>query len=379
MSEVTQFSLLSHIFISFIGGVLLLALWFYIRKQFKQILEEDSSQKRVDKGLLYLSLAMFVWVISGCWGYASHQFSFSESTLYQVGVNLLSIINNLFLLLALFYFYYAPKFIYNNKRNVLLILVLIVITSIATFGISYSLGATTISEGIKITGIPDLILSGFLCYLLGVSFYRTFAHRGLSIIAIISTFVILLMFVSQLSGVFVNFGNDFSNNLIKIIAKTSLISIFLVLATTWAIRLASMPKPNEITIKFIDWSIVIISIPSKNVFDKTIDFGSKTTQFKNLLKFAIRRKYSEGDTQSINVSLGGEIKNQTYLSRIIDNINAILQLEKAQQLERRDLLTFIGEGKYRLRMIPTNIEIDPTLLNEFIENSENKEYKSFCG
>jgi len=378
MSEVTQFSLLSHIFISFIGGVLLLALWFYIRKQFKQILEEDSSQKRVDKGLLYLSLAMFVWVISGCWGYASHQFSFSESTLYQVGVNLLSIINNLFLLLALFYFYYAPKFIYNNKRNVSIILVLIVITSIATFGISYSLGATTISEGIKITGIPDLILSGFLCYLLGVSFYRTFVHRGLSIIAIISTFVILLMFVSQLSGVFVNFGNDFSNNLIKIIAKTSLISIFLVLATTWAIRLASMPKPNEITIKFIDWSIVIISIPSKNVFDKTIDFGSKTTQFKNLLKFAIRRKYSEGDTQSINVSLGGEIKNQTYLSRIIDNINAILQLEKAQQLERRDLLTFIGEGKYRLRMIPTNIEIDPTLLNEFIENSENKEYKSFC-
>ena len=379
MSEVTQFSLLSHIFISFIGGVLLLALWFYIRKQFKQILEEDSSQKRVDKGLLYLSLAMFVWVISGCWGYASHQFSFSESTLYQVGVNLLSIINNLFLLLALFYFYYAPKFIYNNKRNVSIILVLIVVTSIATFGISYSLGATTISEGIKITGIPDLILSGFLCYLLGVSFYRTFVHRGLSIIAIISTFVILLMFVSQLSGVFVNFGNDFSNNLIKIIAKTSLISIFLVLATTWAIRLASMPKPNEITIKFIDWSIVIISIPSKNVFDKTIDFGSKTTQFKNLLKFAIRRKYSEGDTQSINVSLGGEIKNQTYLSRIIDNINAILQLEKAQQLERRDLLTFIGEGKYRLRMIPTNIEIDPTLLNEFIENSENKEYKSFCG
>ncbi|MFK5982487.1 MAG: hypothetical protein QM499_06200 [Flavobacteriaceae bacterium] len=379
MSEVTQFSLLSHIFISFIGGVLLLALWFYIRKQFKQILEEDSSQKRVDKGLLYLSLAMFVWVISGCWGYVCHQFSFSESTLYQVGVNLLSIINNLFLLLALFYFYYAPKFIYNNKRNVSIILVLIVVTSIATFGISYSLGATTISEGIKITGIPDLILSGFLCYLLGVSFYRTFAHRGLSIIAIISTFVILLMFTSQLSGVFVNFGNDFSNNHIKIIAKTSLISIFLVLATTWAIRLASMPKPNEITIKFIDWSIVIISIPSKNVFDKTIDFGSKTTQFKNLLKFAIRRKYSEGDTQSINVSLGGEIKNQTYLSRIIDNINAILQLEKAQQLERRDLLTFIGEGKYRLRMIPTNIEIDPTLLNEFIENSENKEYKAFCG
>lgn len=378
MTEVAEFYLLSHIFISFIGAVLLIALWFYIRKQFKQILEEDTSQKRVDKGLLYLSLAMFIWVISGIWGYASHQFSFSESAMYQVGVNLLSISNNLFLLLALFYFYYAPKFIYNNKRNVTIIFVLIVITSFATLGISYLIGANTVSNGIKISGIPDLILSGFLCYLLGISFYRTFAFRGLSIIAIISTFIILLMFITQLSGVFVDFGNDFSNNLIKIIAKTSLISIFLVLATTWAIRLASMPKPHEITINFMDWSMVKISIPSKGVYDKTIDFGSKTTQYKNLLKFAIRRKYGDGDSQGIQVNLGGEIKNQTYLSRIINNINEILELEKVQQLERRDLLTFIGEGKYRLRMIPSNITIDNTLLKEFSENIENKEYKDLC-
>ncbi len=378
MTEVAEFYLLSHIFISFIGAVILIALWFYIRKQFKQILEEDTSQKRVDKGLLYLSLAMFIWVISGIWGYASHQFSFSESAMYQVGVNLLSISNNLFLLLALFYFYYAPKFIYNNKRNVTIIFVLIVITSFATLGISYLIGANTVSNGIKISGIPDLILSGFLCYLLGISFYRTFAFRGLSIIAIISTFIILLMFITQLSGVFVDFGNDFSNNLIKIIAKTSLISIFLVLATTWAIRLASMPKPHEITINFMDWSMVKISIPSKGVYDKTIDFGSKTTQYKNLLKFAIRRKYGDGDSQGIQVNLGGEIKNQTYLSRIINNINEILELEKVQQLERRDLLTFIGEGKYRLRMIPSNITIDNTLLKEFSENIENKEYKDLC-
>ena len=378
MTEVAEFYLLSHIFISFVGAVLLIALWFYIRRQFKQILEEDASQKRVDKGLLYLSLAMFVWVISGVWGYASHLFSFSESALYQVGVNLLSISNNLFLLLALFYFYYAPKFIYNNKRNVTIIFVLIVITSFATLGVSYLIGANTVSNGIKISGVPDLILSGFLCYLLAISFYRTFAFRGLSIIAIISTFIILLMFISQLSGVFVDFGNDFSNNLIKIIAKTSLISIFLVLATTWAIRLASMPKPHEITINFMDWSMVKISIPSKGVYDKTIDFGSKTTQYKNLLKFAIRRKYGDGDSQGMQVNLGGEIKNQTYLSRIINNINEILELEKVQQLERRDLLTFIGEGKYRLRMIPSNITIDNTLLKEFSENIENKEYKDLC-
>jgi hypothetical protein len=123
---------------------------------------------------------------------------------------------------------------------------------------------------------------------------------------------------------------------------------------------------------------VKISIPTKGVFDQTIDFGSKTTQYKNLLKFAIRRKHAQSDQQSIAVNLGGEIKNQTYLTRIIDNINDILQLETSQQLERRDVFTFIGEGRYRLRMIPENISIDATLLKEFSEAPENKDYKSIC-
>ena len=233
------------------------------------------------------------------------------------------------------------------------------------------------SKGLKLSGIPDLILSGFLCYLLGISLYRTFTYRGLKIVGLISVLVVVLMFTSQLSEVFINYGNEFSNNLIKIIAKSSLISVFLVLATTWVIRLASMPKPNEMTISFLDWSLVKISIPTKGVFDQTIDFGSKTTQYKNLLKFAIRRKFGEGESQSIAVSLGGEIKNQTYLTRIMENINTILKLEN-QSLERRDLFTFIGEGRYRLRMIPNHITIDNTLLEEFSNTPENKDYKELC-
>jgi hypothetical protein len=239
------------------------------------------------------------------------------------------------------------------------------------------LGENNIVKNIRISGIPDLLLSAFLCYLLGVSFYRTFAYRGLKVIGVISILVIVLIFVSQISEVFLTFGNDFSNNFIKIIAKTSLISIFLVLATTWVIRLASTPKPNEITIHFLDWSLVKLNIPTKNIYDQTIDFGSKTTQYKNLLKFAIRRKYAEGDFQTIPVNLGGEIKNQTYLTRIIENINDILQLDDSQKLDRRDLFTFIGESKYRLRIVPNNISIDKRLLEEFSESSENKDYKAF--
>lgn len=378
MTEVTKFYILSHIFVSFIGATLLTAIWYNIRKRFKQILEENENQKRVDKGLLYLSFAMFIWVLSGCWAYAGNIFSFAETQTYQLGINLFSIVNNMFLLLALFYFYYAPKFIYNNKKNINVILVIIVITSIITYITSKILGDNNVINNIKISGIPDLTLSGFLCYLMAISFYRTFAYRGLKIVGLISVIVIALVFASQLPEVFTNFTDDFTNNFIKIIAKTSLISIALVLATTWVIRLANMPKPNEMTITFLDWSLVKISIPTKGVFDQTIDFGSKTTQYKNLLKFAIRRKYGQSDQQSIAVNLGGEIKNQTYLSRIIDNINDILQLETSQQLERRDVFTFIGEGRYRLRMIPENISIDSTLLKEFSEAPENKDYKSIC-
>lgn len=375
MTEVAKFYILSHICIAFIGAVLLLALWYNIRNRFSQLLEEDDSQKRVDKGLLYLSLAMFIWVLSGCWIYGGTIFNFTKSQGYHIAINIFSIINNMFLLLALFYFYYAPGFIYHNKKNIKKIVIAIIFTSIVTIVLPFILKENNVVNNIRISAIPDLLVSAFLCYLLGVSFYRTFAYRGLKIIGYISVLVIVLTFVSQISEVFLIFGNDFSNNFIKIIAKTSLISIFLVLATTWVIRLAGTPKPNEITIHFLDWSLLKLNIPSKNIYDQTIDFGSKTTQYKNLLKFAIRRKYAEGDSQTIPVNLGGEIRNQTYLTRIIENINDILELDDSQKLDRRDLFTFIGESKYRLRIIPNNITIDKRLLEEFSESTENKAYK----
>lgn len=377
MTDLAKFYILSHIFISFIGAVLLIAIWYNIRSRFKQLLEEDDSQKRVDKGLLYLSFAVFIWVLAGCWSYAGTVFSFVDTQGYQLGVNLFSIVNNMFLLLALFYFYYAPQFIYNNEKNIKKIIAVIISVSVLTFLLPAVLKEHNVVQGLKISSLPDLILSGFLCYLLGISFYRTFAYRGLKIVGVLSVLVIVLTFISQLSEVFLDFGSDFTNNFIKICAKTSLISIFLVLATTWVIRLASMPKPNEMSITFLDWSLLKLNIPTKGIIDQTIDFGSKTTQYKNLLKFTIRRKYGEGDSQSILVNAAGEIKNQTYLTRIIENMNDILQLDANQKLERRDLFTFIGESRYRLRIIPSNISIDETLLDEFSESAENTDYKGF--
>lgn len=376
MTEVTQFHNLSHVFISLIGAILLLAIYFNIRKRFSQILEEDENQKRVDRGLLYLSLAMFVWVISGTWAYLGLQYGFADRIVYQAGVNVLSIVNNMFLLLAIFYFYYAPSFIYKNERNVRIILGIIIAVTLTTFAVTYVVGGQ-VYNNVSLNAVPDLLLSGFLCYLLMASMYKTFLYRGLKVVSLISVVVVVLIFISQLPEVFLVLDDAFFNNLVKIVAKTSLISLFLVLATTWVIQLANTPKVNEMQIRFLDWSLIQLSIPSKNINQKSVDFGSRTTQYKNLLKFAIRRKFGNGDEQSIVVGALGEIKNQTYLSRIIDDINEISSQEADQRLERKDLFTFIGEGKYRLRMLPEHITVDDTLLKEFAERSENKGYLAF--
>ncbi|SKC83759.1 hypothetical protein [Ohtaekwangia koreensis] len=376
MTDVIRFHILAHILISFTGALLLLAIWYNISDRFKQILQEDNSPKRVDKGLLYLSLAIFVWVVAGCWAYLGNEFNFSQTLYFKTGNNLFSIVNDLFLFLALCYADHAPQFIHKHKSNSNRIVVLIFIMALLTCIIPLLLGEYNDIYGVRISALPDLILSGFLTFLLIVTFYRTFANRGLQIVAVISVIAIVFIFVSILPDVFPDLYDDFTKDLIKITAKTSFIAITLVLTTSWVIQLASTPKPNEMMISFMDWSLIKITIPSKEIFGATIEFGSKTTQYINLLKFAIRRKHGNETAQSILIGLGGEINNQTYLSRIIDNMNEILKLEDDQKLDRKDLFTFIGQGKYRLRIIPENIKIDETLLREFINSPENQVYKS---
>lgn len=372
MADVIRFHILAHIVISFTGALLLLAIWYNINDRFKRILQEDNGSKRVDKGLLYLSLAIFVWVIAGCWAYLGYESKFSQTRHFQTGNNLFSIANDLFLFLALCYADHAPQFIHKHKRNRNRIIVITFILALVTCFLP-ALGEI---GGVRLSALPDLILSGFLTFLLTNTFYNTFAKRGLKIVGIISVISIVFIFISVLPDAFPNLYHDFTKDLIKITAKTSFIAITLVLATSWVIQLANTPKPDEMMISFMDWSLIKITIPSKKVFGATIEFGSKTTQYINLLKFAIRRKYGSETTQSILIGLGGEINNQTYLSRIIDNMNEILKLEEDQKLDRKDLFTFIGQGKYRLRIIPENIKMDEALLREFVNSPENQEYKS---
>jgi len=374
MKDVAIFHTLAHIAIAFIGAVLLLAIWYNINKRFKGRLEEDATQQRVDKGLLYLSLALFVWVGSGIWGYLGSVWGWEQSIPFLLGVSLFSIGNNLFILLALFYFSHAPKFIYQNEKNIGKIIALIIIVAVCSIGLAIAVPTT---NSLNIGAIPDLLLSSFLCCLLAYSLYQTFVDRDLMVVALIAVAAVVLMFASQLPEVFLQLNNGFSNILIKIIAKTALIAIFLVLATSWVIELANKPRSSEMMLQFLDWSLIKLTIPSKGIYNQRIDFGSKTTQYRNLLKFAIRRKFATGTAQCITVGAAGELKNQTYLSRILDNCNTILELDEQDRLERRDIFTFIGNGQYRLRILPKHIVLEKALLEEFCNSAENQPYKLF--
>jgi hypothetical protein len=376
ISNQHHFYLISELLISLIGGFLLLAIWLTIQKQFKQKLTNEVSIKRLDKGLLYLSLSVFVWAFSSLITFINSILKLGEWT-NIISQNLFSILNSLFLILALFYLDNAPQYLYNNKKSTKRIILFLIALSVLSFLLALFFKETINTYGIRFNTIPDLILSAVLAWFLIVSLYRTFLNRNMTAVAIISILALILLFLSQIPFVFRLGSFDFYTDLIRLIAKSTLIAVFLVLGTSWVIELSQIPEATTMKIHFTDWNQLVLSIPSKNIINQKIEFGNKTTQFNNLLKFAVRRKYAPEDEMCIEVFNGGELPSQTYLSRIIDNINQILDLKDENKLSRNDLFTFIGQAKYRLRFLANHITIDSALLKEFTHNVNNEKYKQF--
>ena len=371
-----QFYLITELLISLIGGFLLLSIWLVVQNKFQQKLTSEISVKRFDKGLLFISFSVFVWAISSLLILVFTKFN-TSGWIILISQNMFSILNSLFLILALYYFDNSPEYLYNNKKSTKRILVFFIGISLISLLIALFFGETIKTYGIRFNTIPDVLLSVILSWFLILSLYRTFYNRKMKSVAIIAVFSILVLFITQVPYVF-NFEDYISIiELAKLISKTTLIFLFLVLGTSWVLELSQMPEATTMKINFVNWNVIEISIPSKNIINQTINFGNKTTQFNNLLKFAIRRKFASEENMCIEVYNGGEILSQTYLTRIIDNINAILGLEEGEKITRNDFFTFIGQAKYRLRFLPEFIEINDALLLEFTSNIDNGHYKDF--
>ena len=353
-----------------------MAIWLVVQSKFKEKMTSEISIKRFDKGLLFLSFSVFVWAFSSLLMLGFMTFEVNN-WMALISQNMCSILNSLFLILALFYFDNSPKYLYNNKKSTKRILYFFVGLSVISLVLALFFGETINTYGFRLNTIPDLILSGILTWFLMLSFYRTFYNRNMKSVAFIAVLSIVVLFITQVPYVFNFESYSFQIDLAKLISKTTLIFVFLVLGTSWVLELSQLPEATTMKISFTNWNVIVLSIPSKNIINQTIEFGNKTTQFNNLLKFAIRRKFASEESMCIEVFNGGEIVSQTYLSRIIDNINAILALENEAKIHRNDFFTFIGQAKYRLRFLPDCIEINNSLLLEFTGNIDNGQYKEF--
>lgn len=371
-----QFYLLTEFLISLIGGFLLLAIWLIVQNKFKQKLASEIPVKRLDKGLLYIGLSIIIWSLSSLLSYIFIALNINNWTTL-ISQNMFSIINSMFLILALYYFDSSPNYLYNNKKSTKRILLFFISLSVISLSLALFFGETINTKGIRFNTIPDVLLSAILTWFLVFSLYRTFNNRKMKSVAIIATLSIILLFITQIPYVFNFESYAFYIDLTKLIAKTTLIFVFLVLGTSWVLELAQLPEATTMEIHFVDWNKIILTIPSKNIINETVEFGKRTTQFNNLLKFAIRRKFAPDNEMCIEVYNGGEILSQTYLSRIIDNINESLNLIEENKLSRTDFFTFIGQAKYRLRFLPEHIKIEKILLKEFANNIENGLYKTF--
>ena len=362
--------------LSLIGGFLLFAIWQTIQQKFKNKLASEITVKRFDKGLLFIGLSILVWSISALLGIV-YQYYHIDNWFKLISMNMFSILNSLFLILALYYLDNSPNYLYNNKKSTFRIILFFIGLSVISLIIALSFGETIKTYGLRLNTIPDLILSTVMSWFLIISLFRTFINREMKTVAYIAVFSVVILFATQLPLVFDLEQYAFAIDLIKLTAKTTLIYVFLVLGTSWALELAQLPEATTMKINFIDWNKIIINIPTKNIINKEVNFGKKTTQFNNLLKFAIRRKFAPEKEMCIEVYNGGEILSQTYLTRIIDNINSILNLEQDNKLSRNDFFTFIGQAKYRIRFLPEHIEVNTQLLQEFTNNLDNPIYKDF--
>jgi len=362
--------------LSLIGGFLLFAIWQTIQQKFKNKLASEITVKRFDKGLLFIGLSILVWSISALLGIV-YQYYHIDNWFKLISMNMFSILNSLFLILALYYLDNSPNYLYNNKKSTFRIILFFIGLSVISLIIALSFGETIKTYGLRLNTIPDLILSTVMSWFLIISLFRTFINREMKTVAYIAVFSVIMLFATQLPLVFDLEQYAFAIDLIKLTAKTTLIYVFLVLGTSWALELAQLPEATTMKINFIDWNKIIINIPTKNIINQEVNFGKKTTQFNNLLKFAIRRKFAPEKEMCIEVYNGGEILSQTYLTRIIDNINSILNLEQDNKLSRNDFFTFIGQAKYRIRFLPEHIEVNTQLLQEFTNNLDNPIYKDF--
>lgn len=344
----------------------LLSIWRHITK--------NLAPKQRDYGLVWLSLAILVWALSGTlevfYGTTLTDDSQFALTRYEGLKSMLSIFNSAFILLALPRFKHVPASIrpvvQSDSWRWLVF---------STFGFSavltlLMLMGVLIPKRITLISSVDLIYAIFTLFFLGLTLWASFAKRGLKILAYLAVISIAFTLAAQI----LKLGDsDFLKILLNCSFKTILIVLFFALALSWVEELGKttlLPSAKTLQLNLYTRKskahkleyLSLLSLPAF-AFQQEISFTEKP--FQLLLRFAEKRKMGGPDGGWLEiqpktaVKRDYDIKDYNEIGRIIDTILpniADLQSPPIDKTALKEMLFEYGKSRrIRLRVAPEDI------------------------
>ena len=347
----------------------LLSVWKHITK--------DQPNGEKDLGLMWLSLAVLAWAVSGivdvAYANTINLNSTLDPTIYEGLRSIASLFNSAFILLALPCFKHIPKTINPIIKSTYWRFWVLITFLFAVLLTAFMLWGIIVPAKISFIYSVDVLYAIFTLIFLGLVIWSSFAKRGLVVLAYLSAICIACTLAAQL---FKLNDSDFLRVFFSCTFKTILIMLFFALTLSWIQELSQnfIPKPKDLHLVFIrkknEWNKfehnIILTLPP-DIQTRKIAFTEKN--FSLLLKFASKRQEALNDKDSWleiqpkSAKKGAyDIKDYNQINRILDTIlNETKGPENWSIDEDRNYLKQVlfeyNSRKIRLKVAPENITL----------------------
>ncbi len=350
------------------SGTALIFIW-------KNISQE--SQQKFDRGLLWLSLAIYVWALSGIldllYSYQlSGQLPGLSDPIYQGTQSILSTLNSALILFSLPYFKHIPTIVSP-----------IIKSPTWKFLVSITFGFSAIVTFLMITGIVipskirfvfsiDFIYAIFTLVFLGFILWESFTKRGLKNLSYLSAIAIACTLLAQ---IFKLDDHEFLRIFFSCTFKTILIMLFFALALGWAKEVAKIVLPNsqESYLLLFPMNKNRINTGAQMVLTLTPLFQTHpiklTDKAFQLMTIFASKKAAQNQLEGwleikpkSDKSGNYDIKDYNEINRLIDQITKEIPSKDDESEELRNQLKFAlfeysNNRKVRLKIPSNNISI----------------------
>ncbi len=360
-----------QITVGLFASIALFSIWNHITK------EQESIGK--DLGLMWLSLAVLVWAISGFVdvNYSNNLLTNPKiklsKTAYEGVRSILSVLNSAFILLALPCFRHIPKLVEPIIKSDIWRFVVIITFMLSVLLTGLMLLGILLPAKTSFIYVVDFIYAIFTLVFLGTVLWASFEKRGLQVLAWLSVFCIGCTLVAQVLKLD---DPEFWSIFFNLTFKTVLIMLFFALALSWVDELSKtyLPSPKDMQLAFNRQrnaagkmaNNIVLTVPPK-IQNQQITFTDKPYQL--LHKFAEARKNAQSpeegwlEIQPKSPKAGQyDIKDYNEITRILDiMLNATIGPKKwTADEDRKALKNALFEydsRKIRLRVDGERIDL----------------------